>query len=191
LVEILNIALGTLQLTRFTEKDIKALHHIRNHASVRRYMLDPQPISYNAHVKWVKKNIVDERKLLLFMVKRKCNPLGFTLLKKVSEDMAEIGVIFREASKHPVVPYYSTVITLYIAFGYLKLSALISYVIPGHDRAISLNHSFGAREIDSDKPAMIKFFLNRETCVENENYQKVMHRIKNNLKIAGGDTSPF
>ncbi len=154
-------------------------------------MADPQPIPYDSHVEWVRKNFIDEKKLLLLVVRRQGNPLGFTLLKKVSEDTAEIGVIFMEATKHPIVPYYSTVITLCIAFCCLKLSWLISYVIPGHDRAISLNNSFGAWEIESDKPGMHKFCLSREICVENENYQKVMKRIKNNLKIRCGDTSPF
>jgi hypothetical protein len=186
-----NISLGTFHLTRFAEKDIEALHRIRNHATVRKYMANTQPIGYDSHVKWVRQNLIGEKKLLLFMVRRKDRPLGFTLLKKISEDTAEMGVIFRDASKHPVVPYYATVITLYIAFGYLKLSWLVSYVIPGHERAISMNHSFGGWEVESDKPGMIKFRVSRDVCTKSENYQKVIGRIKNDLTITPGDLSPF
>lgn len=187
----MNISLGTLYLTLFAENDIEALYRIRNHATVRKYMSNTQPIGYDSHVKWVRQNLIGEKKLLLFMVRRKDQPLGFTLLKKVSEDTAEMGVIFREASKHPGVPYYATVMTLYIAFGYLKLSWLVSYVIPGHERAIYINNAFGGWEVESDKPGMGKFCVNRDVCMKSESYQKVMGRIKNDLAITPGDLSPF
>lgn len=187
----MKIELASLEIRQFVEGDTKALHLIRNHESVRRYMADPSSVPYESHEEWVRNNLIDKKNLLLFMVRRKGEAIGFTLLKKVSEDTAEMGVIFKEANKYPGVIYSATVITLYIAFCCLKLSVLVSYVIPGHDRAISLNRSFGGWEIESDKPGMIRFCVSREVCLGNKNYQKGFSRIKSKLKIMGDDASPF
>ena len=187
----MKVTIGTLELTRFTDEDSGDLYRIRNHSSIRRYMADSSPISYKAHNKWVRENLIEEPKILLFMARRKKEALAFTLLKKVAADTAEMGVIFKEASKHPVLASYCAAATLYVAFSRLNLDWLISYVVTKHEKAFAMNRTFGGWEIESDKPGMIKFCVNREICTGNQNYVKILERIKDRLKITGENTLPF
>jgi hypothetical protein len=79
------------------------------------------------------------------------------------------------------------VATLRYAFCHLGLAYLISYVLPSHHRAIALNRSFGAWEVESEKRGMLKFRLSREICLGNSNYLKVLARIKDKIRITCAD----
>jgi RimJ/RimL family protein N-acetyltransferase len=184
----MKITIGNLELAQFTPRDIRELYLIRNHPSVRRFMTNPGFLSYKAHRDWVQKNLIHQTNLLVFLVRlRGERAIGLTQLQRRGDDTAEIGVMFREANTHLVVPYTSTGATLHLAFGPLRLAWLVSYVVPGHDRAFALNQSFGAWTEESDKPGMIKYRLSREVCLANENYLKVMNRMRDQLTITDAD----
>jgi len=183
------ITIGSLELARFRPEDLEDLYRIRNDPSVREYMADPGPIPHTAHVKWVNEHLVDSQEILLLMVRLRGEAIGFTLLKRVGEEAAEIGVIFREAERHLTVPYTCTVATLRYAFCHLGLAYVISYVLPVHHRAIALNRSFGAWEVESEKRGMLKFRLSREICLGNGNYLKAFSRIGEKIRINEPDNS--
>jgi hypothetical protein len=147
-------------------------------------MANPELIPYKYHVEWVRKNLIEEQKLLLFLVRLKGKAIGLSLLRGAG-DTTEIGVMFREPNRHRVVTYTTAVATLHFAFCHLRLNNIISYVIPSHHIAISFNCSFGAWEVKSDKPDLIKFQLSREVCLNNENYLKVFDRIKDQIDMSG------
>jgi RimJ/RimL family protein N-acetyltransferase len=187
----LTISLGKLELAQFTPRDARELHRLRNHASVRPRMANAGPIAYRAHAAWVRAHLGAEPRLLLFLVRVDGKALGFTLLKPVETGRAEIGVVVAEADQHAFVAYTAAVLTLHCAFDRLGLAALVSYVLPAHRRAIAMNRSFGAREIESDKPDMLKFALDRQTCLQNPNYAKVLGRAAARLTITGSTSVAF
>lgn len=178
----MKITIGGLELRQFTAEDAEDLHRVRNDPSVRRYMSDPTPIPLEAHLAWVKTHLLEGRDLLLFMVRRNGEAIGFTLLRRVGGD-TEIGVMFKEATRHPVLPAYATVATLYCAFCLRGVTRLISYVAPAHERALALNRGFGAWEVESDKPGMIKFRLSPEVCLANPTWKKMMERLGDRMQV--------
>ncbi len=147
-------------------------------------MTNPGLIPYKTHREWVQKHLIDGKDLLLFMVRPKTGSraIGFTQLW-IREDTAEIGVIFRESTRHQASSALSTVATLHLAFCHLNLAWLFSYVIPAHKAAISFNRALGAQEVASDKPGMIKLKLSRAECLGNERYARVFARIKDRIEI--------
>jgi RimJ/RimL family protein N-acetyltransferase len=182
----MRITIDNLELARFTAEDIQALYNIRNHDSVRLFMSHSVIIPYEAHERWARANLLDGRGLLLFMVRlRHEEPIGFTMLKRQSDDAAEIGVIFQEAARHPVVPLIATVATVHLAFCHLNLAWLLSYLLPTNERALALNQCFGMTEIESDKPGEMKMHVSREVVLANANYVKVYERMKTKLVITG------
>lgn len=180
------IKIGELELMRFTPSSARELYSIRNHDSVRRYMANTKLIPYKAHTEWVRNNLIEGQNLLLFMVrpKARARAIGFTQLR-IEENAAEIGVIFKEAQYHRLASALSTVVTLHLAFCYLNLNLVVSYVLPTHKSAISFNCSFGGRQVESDKPGMIKLQVSRDECLNNEHYVKVFNRIKGRIEVEG------
>jgi RimJ/RimL family protein N-acetyltransferase len=183
----MKITIGDLELAQFTPKDTRALYCIRNHISVRQFLANPQFIPYKAHVEWVRKNLVDERRLWLFMIRLKGKPIGFSTLKPQGEDTAEIGLMFREANTHPVVPVYAAAATLYCAFWVLKFAWLTSYPVPTNERALAINRAFGPEEVESERAGTIKLRMNREMCERNPNFIRVFGRIKNRMTVTLGN----
>jgi RimJ/RimL family protein N-acetyltransferase len=182
----MRIVLGGLELRRFGATDTADLYRIRNDDSVRAFMADARPLDFDAHVRWVSANLVDDGALLLLMARMRGEAIGFSLLKRLADDRAEIGVMFRDAPRHQVAPYHTAVVTLHVAFEVRGLRRVESWVLPSHERALSLNRSLGAGEAASDKPGMLHFFLDRETCLANANYRKVMARIGPRIAITPG-----
>lgn len=178
----MKIQIGHVELMQFTSADTRVLYCIRNHWSVRQYMSNSALIPYKSHVEWVKSNLLEHQKQLLFLVRLDAKPIGLSLLRPVGEQ-TEIGVMFKEPQRHRVVTYTTATATLHFAFNHLGLDSLISYVIPSHVTAIAFNLSFGAWEVESDKPDLIKFQLNRDIFLSNTNYVKIFNRIKGKIQI--------
>jgi hypothetical protein len=71
----------------------------------------------------------------------------------------------------------------------LEAKAMVeSFFPPSHALA---GLSFGAREIDADNPGMLKFTLDREVCLANPNYLKVLDRMKDKLTVTGAASTTF
>jgi RimJ/RimL family protein N-acetyltransferase len=183
----MKITIGDLELAQFMPKDTRALYCIRNHISVRQFLTKPDFIPYKAHVEWVRKNLIDERRLWLFMIRLKGKAIGFSMLKPEGEDTAEIGLMFREANTHPVVPVYAAAATLYCAFWVLKFAWLTSYPVPTNERALAINRAFGPEEVESERAGTIKLRMNREMCERNPNFIRVFGRIKNRMAVTLGN----
>jgi RimJ/RimL family protein N-acetyltransferase len=185
----MKITIDNLELAQFTREDTPHLYDIRNHESVRACMSHSAPFSYEAHERWVRRNLIDGRGFLMFLVRlRQEEPIGYTLLRRHGADTAEVGAAFKEATKHPVVPFVATVATFHLAFCHFHLAALISYCLPTNERALAVNQALALTEIESDKPGELKMRVTREACLANPNYIKVFNRMKSKLVITG-DTS--
>ena len=177
------IVVGSLELRQFRAGDEPDLFAVRNHESVRGFMADPRPLDYAAHLAWVQANLLEGDRIVLFIVRKRGEPVGITLLKRISEDTAEIGVMFREAGRHTTAATHAAVATVCYAFHHLALAQLTSYVVQAHPRAVAINSAFGGREVASDKPGMVQFRATREECLGNRNYLRVLQRIQPRMRI--------
>lgn len=180
----IEIDAGSVRLSQFAAADARDLYCIRNHPTVRRFMSDPRLIPYRSHVRWVSERLLADANHLLFLVRLRSGSraVGLTQLR-IAGDTAEIGVMFREPGRHQVVTFVATVATLHVAFDQLGLKWLISYVLPAYDAAIEFNKGFGAWEEPSDKPGMVKLRLSAEVCRQNENFRRVLDRMKGRLHV--------
>jgi hypothetical protein len=108
----MKIVIGKLELAQFCAADMEDLYRIRNHESVRGFMSNTAPLEWDSHVKWVRENLLEGGRILLLIVRLEAVALGFTLLKRLTPDTAEIGVVVREASRHRLVSSQAAAATL-------------------------------------------------------------------------------
>jgi RimJ/RimL family protein N-acetyltransferase len=179
----LRITIGGAELRQFAVNDMQDLYLVRNHESVRSFMADPREIAWESHVTWVNANLIPGRDILLFLARLKGETIGLTLLKRLAPDRVEAGVMFREASLHPVIPAQAAVAMLYLAFEYFQVGSAVSYVLPGHRRALALNRGLGGPEVESDKPGMVCFRSSRDSVLRNRRYRALMARIGPKMTI--------
>jgi len=166
-----------LELAAFTPADARALFAVRNDASVRAYMADPSPLEWEAHFAWTRANLGEGSDTRLFMIRVRGTVRGFSVLKRVAPGVAEIGVMVREPGSHPAVAALATAATLEVAFERMACDALVSWVVPGHERALAINVAFGAHEVASTKPGMLEFRLTRGECLGNAQYRRLAARL--------------
>lgn len=180
----MKLQVGHVELRQFSPRDMRELYCIRNHESVRQFMSRPSLIPYRSHVQWVNSELIGNSHFLLFLVRTGTGrrAVGLTQLR-LTGAYAEIGVMFREASAHQTVTSVSTVIMLHLAFELLQLKGVLSYVIASNAAAIRFNKAFGAGEEQPDRPGMVKLRLTRDVCLGNQNYKRILDRIKSRLKV--------
>jgi RimJ/RimL family protein N-acetyltransferase len=182
----MKILTGGIELERFTAADTQALYEIRNHESVRAFMANPAPLAFEAHCEWTRAHLREGGDVLLFMIRVGGAPRGFSLLKRLSPELAEIGLMVRDPGRHAVIASIAAVATVHCAFERLAYEALVSWVVPAHDRAFSINRSFGGEEVPSAKPGMVQYRVTRAECLDNASYRKLRARLAARLEGATG-----
>jgi RimJ/RimL family protein N-acetyltransferase len=179
----MRIAIGKLELAQFVAADTEDLYRIRNHDSVRGFMSNPAPLEWESHVAWVHENLLEGGQILLLMVRLEAVALGYTLLKRLVEDTAEIGVVVREAPRHRLISSQAGAATLYLAFEVLGFTRLVSYVVPAHAHAIDFNSGAGGREIPSDKAGMLQFEFIKESYLSNRHCRRAIARMRPKMQV--------
>ena len=174
----IRIPLRSFELRQFRPDDTDDLYAVRNHESVRSLLADPRPIPYDSHVNWVNLNLIPGRDILLFLARAHGEAIGLTLLKRLAPDTVEVGVMFREARRHPLLPAQAAVAMLYLAFEHFGMGWAVSYVLPHHERAIALNRGLGGEEVPSDKPGMICFRQRGLVVLGNRHYLRLLARVR-------------
>jgi RimJ/RimL family protein N-acetyltransferase len=180
---MIRLSIGALTLAQFQPADAQALYDIRNHTSVRAFMANTEPLQWDRHLAWVEANLLTGERLLLFMVRLADAPLGFTLLKRLTADTAEVGLVLREAHRHRLIVSEAGAATVHVAFEVLGLTRLVSYVVPSHAQAIAFNTRTGGVEVPSDKPGMLQFEFQRAGYLSNRYYQRTFARIERKLSV--------
>lgn len=180
----MRITIGSIELRQFGPEDSEDLYSVRNHESVRSYMANPRAIPWESHVAWVNDNLLPGRDILLFLVRLQGDAIGLSLLKRLAPDVVEVGVMFREAKLHPVIPAQAAATTLYLAFEHFGMRETVAYALPEHKRAIALNSALGGLKVESDKPGMVCFRRNRDAVLCNPHYRRLMARIRPRMTIA-------
>ena len=174
----IRIPLRSFELRQFRPDDTDDLYAVRNHESVRSLLADPRPIAYDSHVNWVNQNLIPGRDILLFLARAQDEAIGLTLLKRLAPDTVELGVMFREARHHPLLPAQAAVAMLHLAFEHFGTTWVVSYVLPEHERAIALNTGLGGEEVPSDKPGMICFRQRGAVILRNQHYVRLLARVR-------------
>lgn len=180
----IEIDAGSVRLRQFDAADTRELYCIRNHPTVRRFMSNPQLIPYRSHVRWVAERLLTDDNYLLFLVRLQNSrrAVGLTQLR-IDGDTAEIGAMFREPHRHQVVTVVAAVATLHLVYDHLGLKWLVSYLLPDYRAGIEFNKSFGAWEEQSDKPGMVKLRMSIQAGMQNENFRRVLNRMKGRLHV--------
>ena len=133
----------TITLIPYQEQHCQILFDIRNELSVRNGMLNKQPLNWESHVAWTKKNIIEERNVHVFLVKNKDNVAGFSLLKKLPENTFELGVILKEEFTRTRVAFLAAIATGKYSFEQLGGEALFSNVPKSNPTALDFNQRMG------------------------------------------------
>ena len=180
-MKTMKILSGGVELAQFTAADTQALYDVRNHESVRSFMANPAPLAIEAHREWTRTHLLEGADVLLFMIRAGGAPCGFSVLKRLSADRAEIGVMVRDAAQRPIVASIAATATLHCAFERLSFETLVSWVRPEHRRALGFNQAFGGVEVPSEKPGMLQFRLSRSECLRNERYRRLRARLGTRL----------
>lgn len=141
---------GDVRLCSFEAVRSDALYDIRNHPSVRSQMRDPKPIPREAHERWVRENLIDARRVHLFLVEANENPVGIALLRNFRGDTAEIGVMIVDAARRPLVCYKAAILVGYYGFEVLDLKSIYSYVPLRNTRALEFNLHCGFERTGND-----------------------------------------
>lgn len=139
----MRILSGSVELRAFDDSLSETVHAVRNHPSVRANMRDPRPITRESHEHWVRENLVQARRLQLFVVLRKTDPAGIALLRNFRGGEAEIGLMIVEPQRRRLVAYVAAHLIAYYGFEVLGLDRLLSYVPLHNDRALEFNRSCG------------------------------------------------
>ena len=172
---------GRLRLDPYRPADCRELYAIRYHPTVRSFMSRPALAAYESHRAWTRSQLVDGAPLRLWLVRHVDHPraIGFTQLRfDPLGDSAEIGVMFREPACHTQAAIVVGALTLHLAFVKLGCRELRSYVVEGHPRALAFNRAFGAVEVPSDRPGLVRLQIARQACLTHPNFLKVMARCR-------------
>jgi RimJ/RimL family protein N-acetyltransferase len=145
---------GGVTLQAFEPRFTDVVLRVRNHESIRLGMRDTTPIAAESHLRWVQKNLVDERKVHLFVVFDDSEPVGIALLRDFRDGAAEVGLMVIEAARRPIACYAGAVMIVTYAMEMLGLDRLFSLVPRHNDHALAFNRHFGFDHEGADDDAI-------------------------------------
>lgn len=134
---------GSVVLREFEAALSDTVHAIRNHPSVRAHLRDSRPIAPESHREWVRENLIDARRLRLFVVYRADAAQGIALLRNFRDRSAEVGVMMVHAERRRLTAYVAAHLISYYGFEVLDLDCLFSYVPLGNRAALAFNLACG------------------------------------------------
>lgn len=153
---------GDVVLRSFSHSHTRDVFEIRNHASVRSGLRDSKPISWEGHCEWVRENLVDQRRVHLFLVCTREQPVGIALLRNFREESAEIGVMVVEAGRRQLVCYKAAHLLGYYGFEVLGLAKLLSYVPLHNEHALAFNLHCGLEKTGTQSDVYHVLRITRE-----------------------------
>ncbi len=162
-----------LSIKKVTRKECQALYRIRNHATVRKNLINNKPLDYQKHVNWFNNIFLIDKTHVHFLVKYKNKYIGLVLLRKITNKDAEIGIMFKETKKIHWPIIYSTVFILNYGFNNLKLNKLYSYVFPENTQAIKFNNGFSGKRTKSEREPAYKYIFYKNAVNKNTVYKRI------------------
>ncbi len=142
----MKIQVGQIAITRFKPEHTDLLFQVINNPEVRKGMQHTAPISYESHLSWVKENLIDHENVHLFLVADDKECQGVVLIKNLTNDSGELGIMMADIFYSRENMLTSKMITgiLYYAFQVLKISQLSMSILPDNFNSLSLAKKIGA-----------------------------------------------
>jgi len=150
---------GDVRLHSFEPALADAVHDVRNHPTVRHHMRDASPISRESHYRWVQENLIESRRVHLFIVFSGEEPVGIALLRNFRDKAAEVGVMIVEAESRPLVCYVAAHLIGYYGFEVLDLDKLFSCVPRHNEHALAFNRRCGFEPSGADSDVHAELVL--------------------------------
>lgn len=173
---------GAIEFIKYTAEFKKILWQLRNHKTVRENLQNKDKITYKDHCDWVEKNIIKSEDILLFMILKNKDPIGFCLLRDFVKETAELGVMIKNATTHINVGPLAGVFAGEYGFQKLKLKKIFSKIYLKNERSLNLNLFCGGKVYKEDEGNAKIVFLPKK-CRKNKIYQKILQRYKINEKL--------
>jgi RimJ/RimL family protein N-acetyltransferase len=168
---------GGATLTEFEPADVRTLFEIRNHETVRPFMPDPTPLQFERHEAWVAGHLGAGRPLRLFIARQQGQAVGFTIFKQVAAGVGEIGVLFKEPDRHTTLAAQTAAVMLWVCCAHFGMDWVLTFVNPGHERALAINRGFGLIEAASDKAGELCFRTPASVVLEHPRYRRIWSRL--------------
>jgi len=158
-----------------------ALLDIRNHASVRTFMADPNEISLEDHLRWVESNLDPDchhhgqTQLAFIMVRG--HPRGFVLVRDINENSGEVGIMIRESDEVLGLGAVVAVLALEkLCFNYLGLKAVSAKASPHNSKVLRILRGLGGEEVEMSDEKSLWFTYRVTDCRSNKVYQYILKR---------------
>ena len=87
----MKIVSGNIMAVQFEPKHTDSLFELINLPEVRSGMQGQKPISYEGHTRWVQENLLDSKKVHLFIVIENNGPGGIILIKNIEKKNSRDG----------------------------------------------------------------------------------------------------
>ena len=167
---------GEVTLVSFEPAHADVVLGVRNHPTVRLHMRDSSPISGESHYRWVQENLIDARRVHLFVVFGGDEPVGIALLRNFREDAAEVGVMIIEADSRQFVCYAAAHLIGYYGFEVLGLARLYSCVPLHNEHALAFNRSCGFEPSGAQSDVHTELVLTQERSRSHVTHKRFRER---------------
>jgi RimJ/RimL family protein N-acetyltransferase len=151
-----------VELRAFEPGLTDALYGIRNHPSVRCHLRMTQPLARADHERWVKENLLGDRRVHLFVVFAGSGPVGLALLRNFAGQQAEVGLMMVEARRRRRVAYKAAHLIGCYGFEVLGLERVLSYVPRHNHHALAFNLGCGFERTGADSVPYFELALTAE-----------------------------
>lgn len=140
------LRVGNIFMRRFLPEDTELLYHLINRPEVRKGMSKSDEITYQSHVGWIKRNLIKGNNVHLFLVTHEGQGLGVALIKNITQNSAELGIMVGNSITAQKMLLTGKLIAgiLHYAFDEMKLQYLEIRIIPENSKSIATAKKIGA-----------------------------------------------
>ncbi|MBE5321369.1 GNAT family N-acetyltransferase [Pedobacter sp. MR2016-19] len=142
----MSILVGNTVLHCFKAQHADMLYSLINRQEVRMGMSDSAKIPYESHLNWVKENLIESSKVHLFMVISNDEALGVALIKNLTNDSAELGIMVADTIDTKKMLLTSKLLTgiLFYVFHKMHFQNLEIRILPGNENSLRTAKKIGA-----------------------------------------------
>jgi RimJ/RimL family protein N-acetyltransferase len=171
----MSIRVGNIVLQSFKSQHTDMLYSLINRHEVRMGMSNSSQIAYESHLNWVKENLIESSKVHLFMVISNGEALGVALIKNLTGDSAELGIMVAdtiEAKKMLITSKLLTGILFYV-FHQMRFKNLKICILPGNENSLRTAKKIGAELQGQDET--YQYFLLTKTKYKSYPLNKLLN----------------
>ena len=164
---------------QFEPKHTDSLFELINLPEVRSGMQGQKPISYEGHTRWVQENLLDSKKVHLFIVIENNGPGGIILIKNIEKKTAEMGIMMGNIIQSRRTLLTARMVTgiLHYAFEHLNLMQVTMNIIPQNYNSTAIARKIGAHLLKQDDVYQY-YQLTREAYYRSQRNQAMIDRFQ-------------